>query len=172
MPLVGYKRELELQSEVIHCVAAEVKKEKGVEFDYQVGTMIELPRAALTANEIAEVADFFSFGPNDLAQTCPGLSRDDSAGFMGDYQENDVFAKKPFAAIDQNGVGQLVQMGADRGRCTKPDLKLGICGEHGGEPSSVKCCHRAGLNYVSCSPFRIPIARIAAAQAVLEEKNT
>tara|TARA_R110002096_G_scaffold316010_15_gene510427 strand:- start:9791 stop:12397 length:2607 start_codon:yes stop_codon:yes gene_type:complete len=172
VPLVGYKREFDLQAQVINRVAAEVKAEKGVEFDYLVGTMIELPRAALTANEIAESADFFSFGTNDLTQTCLGLSRDDSAGFMGAYQEADVFAKNPFAAIDQDGVGQLVQLGVERGRSTKPDLKLGICGEHGGEPSSVKFCHRAGLNYVSCSPFRIPIARMAAAQAVLEEKNS
>ncbi|MEO0446403.1 MAG: pyruvate, phosphate dikinase [Verrucomicrobiota bacterium] len=171
VPLVGFKRELDLQSEVIHRVAAEVKKEKGVEFDYLVGTMIELPRAAVTANEIAETADFFSFGTNDLTQTTLGLSRDDSAGFMGEYQEADVFSKNPFAAIDQDGVGQLVQLGVERGRSTKPNLKLGICGEHGGEPSSVKFCHRVGLDYVSCSPFRIPIARMAAAQAVLDDKK-
>jgi len=168
VPLVGYRRELELQSEVIHRVAAEVKKEKGADFEYLVGTMIELPRAAITANEIAEVADFFSFGTNDLTQTTLGLSRDDSAGFLGAYQEADIMGQNPFAAIDQAGVGQLLEMGVERGRSTKPDLKLGICGEHGGEPSSVKFCHRAGLDYVSCSPFRIPIARLAAAQATLE----
>lgn len=168
IPLVGYKKELELQGALVRKVAAEVMKEKGVEFAYLVGTMIELPRAALTANEIAEVADFFSFGTNDLTQTCLGLSRDDSAGFLGAYTEADIMARNPFEAIDQTGVGQLIEIAVEKGRASKPDIKLGICGEHGGEPTSVKFCHRVGLNYVSCSPFRIPIARLAAAQAALE----
>jgi len=168
VPLVGFKKELDLQVELIHQVATEVQKARGVEFAYLVGTMIEIPRAALTANEIAESAQFFSFGTNDLTQTALGMSRDDSAGFLGAYQENDIMAKNPFATIDQKGVGQLIQMAVEKGRATRPGIKLGICGEHGGDPESVKFCHRIGLNYVSCSPFRIPIARLAAAQAALE----
>ena len=133
--------------------------------------MIEIPRAALTANEVAKHAEFFSFGTNDLTQTCLGLSRDDSSSFLPAYQEAEVVNVNPFASLDQTGVGQLVEMGVERGRQTVPNLKIGICGEHGGEPSSVKFCHRAGLDYVSCSPFRIPIAKLAAAQAALEEKG-
>ncbi len=171
VPLVGFKRELDLQVAVIHEVAKQVMAEKGVEFEYLVGTMIEIPRAALTADQIAETADFFSFGTNDLTQTTLGMSRDDSAGFLGAYQEADILSANPFASIDQSGVGQLVELAAERGRKTRSQLKLGICGEHGGDPSSVKFCHRTGLDYVSCSPFRIPIARLAAAQAVLEERG-
>ncbi len=174
VPLVGFARELELQKGVIDEAAEEVRQKHGLEPDqlkYQVGTMIEIPRAALTANEVAEFADFFSFGTNDLTQTCLGLSRDDSSSFMSAYQEVEVLRNNPFACLDQTGVGQLVEMGVERGRATKPGLKVGICGEHGGDPSSVKFCHRTGLNYVSCSPFRIPIAKLAAAQASLEEAS-
>ncbi len=172
VPLVSYAKELELQRAVIDQAAAEVREKHGLkpsQLKYQVGTMIEIPRAALTADEVAKHADFFSFGTNDLTQTCLGLSRDDSSSFLPAYQEAEVVSNNPFASLDQSGVGQLVEMGVDRGRKTKPDLKVGICGEHGGEPSSVKFFHRAGLNYVSCSPFRIPIAKLAAAQAALED---
>ena len=133
--------------------------------------MVEIPRAALTADEVAEHADFFSFGTNDLTQTCLGLSRDDSSSFLPAYQEAEVIGNNPFASLDQGGVGQLIELGVERGRSTKGKLKIGICGEHGGDPASVKFCHRTGLNYVSCSPFRIPIAKLAAAQAVLEERG-
>ena len=142
-------------------------KEKGMKINYLVGTMIELPRAALTADQIAEKAEFFSFGTNDLTQTTFGLSRDDAGKFFPLYVQNDILPNDPFEAIDQSGVGQLVEMGTQKGRSTRPDLKVGICGEHGGEPSSVEFCHRTGLNYVSCSPFRVPIARLAAARAVV-----
>jgi pyruvate,orthophosphate dikinase len=171
VPLVGFKRELDLQVEVIHRVAAEVQAEKKVKIAYQVGTMIEVPRGALTADEIAETAEFFSFGTNDLTQTALGVSRDDMGNFLGAYTENEIFKKNPFATLDQTGVGQLVQIAIEKGRRTRPDIKLGICGEHGGEPDSVKFCHRVGLNYVSCSPFRVPVARLAAAQAAIEEKR-
>jgi pyruvate,orthophosphate dikinase len=143
-----------------------------VKLNYLVGTMIEVPRGALTADEIAKSAQFFSFGTNDLTQTCLGMSRDDSGSSLGKYQELEIIKQNPFAAIDQTGVGQLMQIAVEKGRKTRPDIKLGICGEHGGEPSSVKFCHRLGLSYVSCSPFRVPIARLAAAQAALEEKKT
>ena len=174
VPLVSYAKELELQRAVIDEAAAEVcakHKIKASQLKYTVGTMIEIPRAALTANEVAEHAQFFSFGTNDLTQTCLGLSRDDSSSFLPAYQEAEVVNVNPFASLDQTGVGQLVEMGVERGRQTVNNLKIGICGEHGGEPSSVKFCHRAGLDYVSCSPFRIPIAKLAAAQAALEEKG-
>ncbi len=170
IPLVGHVNELANQEKVVRAVAAEVFKAEKVKVDYLVGTMIELPRAAVTANEIAEVAEFFSFGTNDLTQTTFGLSRDDAGKFLPEYVRREIFAADPFEKLDQGGVGQLVKMGVDRGRSTRPDLKVGICGEHGGEPSSVEFCHRTGLNYVSCSPFRIPIARLAAAQAALKEK--
>jgi pyruvate,orthophosphate dikinase len=172
VPLVSYARELELQRAVIEEAAAEVREKHGLkvsQLKYQIGTMIEIPRAALTAKEVAEHADFFSFGTNDLTQTCLGLSRDDSSSFLPAYQDAEVVDNNPFATLDQTGVGQLVEIGVERGRKTKGDLKVGICGEHGGEPSSVKFCHRTGLNYVSCSPFRIPIAKLAAAQAALED---
>ena len=169
IPLVGFARELQLQIEVVHRVAAEVAKEKkGKKIDYLVGTMIEIPRACVVADEIARSAEFFSFGTNDLTQTTLGMSRDDSGSFLPHYAELEILPVNPFASIDQNGVGRLMQTAADLGRQARPDIKLGICGEHGGEPTSVKFCHRLGLAYVSCSPFRVPIARLAAAQAALE----
>ena len=171
IPLVGFKRELDLQVEIVHRVAKQVMAEKKVKFDYMVGTMIEVPRGALTANEIAETAEFFSFGTNDLTQTALGISRDDMGNFLMPYIENEVFSKNPFATLDQTGVGQLIEMAVARGRATRPGIKLGICGEHGGDPDSVKFCHRVGLSYVSCSPYRVPVARLAAAQAAIEEKR-
>jgi pyruvate,orthophosphate dikinase len=171
IPLVGFKKELDLQVEVVHRIAGEVMKEKGVKLNYLVGTMIEVPRGALTADEIAQTAEFFSFGTNDLTQTCLGMSRDDSGSFLGPYQELEIVKKNPFATIDQSGVGQLITMAVEKGNNTRPGIKLGICGEHGGDPDSVKFCHRAGLTYVSCSPFRVPVARLAAAQAMVEEEQ-
>ena len=150
-------------------VADEVAKEKQTKFTYLVGTMIEIPRAALVADEIAKDAEFFSFGTNDLTQTALGMSRDDSGSFLPIYQELEIIKKNPFASVDQNGVGKLMQMASELGRKTRPDLKLGICGEHGGDPDSVKFCHRIGLSYVSCSPFRVPVARLAAAQSALAD---
>ena len=170
IPLVGFKKELDLQVEVVHRVAQEVMKEKKVKLDYLVGTMIEVPRGALTADEIAHTAQFFSFGTNDLTQTCLGMSRDDSGSFLPPYTELEIVKKNPFASIDQAGTGQLMKIAVEKGRSTRPDIKLGICGEHGGDPDSVKFCHRLGLSYVSCSPFRVPVARLAAAQAALEEE--
>ncbi len=167
VPLVGFRKELELQAEIVHRVAKEVSKEKGVKLNYLVGTMIEVPRGALTADEIAETAQFFSFGTNDLTQTALGMSRDDSGSFLPNYQEEEIVTNNPFAVVDQTGVGQLMEIAATKGRSTRKNIKLGICGEHGGEPSSVKFCHSLGLNYVSCSPFRVPVARLAAAQAAL-----
>ncbi len=167
IPLVGFPRELKLQIDIVHRVAAEVAKQRKTKFNYLVGTMIEIPRAALVADEIARDAEFFSFGTNDLTQTTLGMSRDDSGSFLPTYAELDIIETNPFASIDQKGVGRLMEMTRDLGRKTRPDIKLGICGEHGGEPNSVKFCHRLGLNYVSCSPFRVPIARLAAAQAAL-----
>ncbi|MBK1881177.1 pyruvate, phosphate dikinase [Luteolibacter pohnpeiensis] len=169
VPLVGYARELELQVNIIHRVAAEVKADKGVEFDYLVGTMIEVPRGALTADEIAKHAQFFSFGTNDLTQTALGVSRDDMGSFLSSYQENDIYPKNPFASLDTTGVGQLMEIAVEKGRSVKPDIKLGICGEHGGDPDSVTFCHKLGLAYVSCSPYRVPVARLAAAQAAIAE---
>jgi len=171
IPLVGFKKELDLQVEVVHRIASEVMKEKGVKLNYLVGTMIEVPRGALTADEIAQTAEFFSFGTNDLTQTCLGMSRDDSGSFLGPYQELEIVKKNPFATIDQSGVGQLIEMAVAKGNKGRPGIKLGICGEHGGDPDSVKFCHRAGLDYVSCSPFRVPVARLAAAQAMVEEEE-
>ena len=167
VPLVGFRKELELQAEIVHRVAKEVSKEKGVKLTYLVGTMIEVPRGALTADEIAETAQFFSFGTNDLTQTALGMSRDDSGSFLPNYQEEEIVINNPFAVVDQTGVGQLMEIAVSKGRSTRKNIKLGICGEHGGEPSSVKFCHSLGLNYVSCSPFRVPVARLAAAQAAL-----
>jgi pyruvate,orthophosphate dikinase len=171
IPLVGFKRELDLQVEVVHRVAKEVMAEKKVKIDYLVGTMIEVPRGALTADEIAQTAQFFSFGTNDLTQTALGMSRDDSGSFLPPYTEAEIVKRNPFATIDQSGVGQLMQIAAEKGNKTRPGIKLGICGEHGGDPESVKFCHRIGLTYVSCSPFRVPVARLAAAQAAIEEKR-
>jgi pyruvate, orthophosphate dikinase len=170
IPLVAFKKELDLQVEIVHRVARQVMAEKKVKFSYLVGTMIEVPRGALTADEIAQTAQFFSFGTNDLTQTALGMSRDDSGSFLPAYTELEIIKKNPFASIDQTGVGQLMKIAADKGKATRPDIKLGICGEHGGDPESVKFCHRIGLNYVSCSPFRVPVARLAAAQAALEEE--
>ena len=169
IPLVGFPRELKLQIDIVRRVADEVARSKKTKFQYLVGTMIEIPRAALVADEIARDAEFFSFGTNDLTQTTLGMSRDDSGTFLPAYAELDIVATNPFASIDQKGVGRLMEIARDLGRKTRPDIKLGICGEHGGEPTSVKFCHRLGLDYVSCSPFRVPIARLAAAQAALED---
>ena len=169
VPLVGTLKELQHQANVINTTAAQVFDERGERVDYKVGTMIEVPRAALTANQIAEVADFFSFGTNDLTQMTFGYSRDDAPKFLKHYKEVGILKVDPFEVLDQEGVGQLVEMGVRKGRATKPELKVGICGEHGGEPSSVIFCAKLGMNYVSCSPFRVPIARVAAAQAAIEE---
>jgi pyruvate,orthophosphate dikinase len=168
VPLVGTKAELVNQRALIEQIAADVQKEQKVKFNYMIGTMIEIPRAALTADKIAEVGEFFSFGTNDLTQMGFGYSRDDVGGFLPYYLEKKILPEDPFEVLDQEGIGQLVQMAVEKGRSTRPDLKCGICGEHGGEPASVKFCHRVGLNYVSCSPFRVPIARFAAAQAAIE----
>ncbi len=167
IPLVGEKKELKYVKDVVVETAEQVKKEKNSDIQYRIGTMIEIPRAALLADEIAEEAEFFSFGTNDLTQMTFGFSRDDSGKFLGDYYKKKIYESDPFARLDQNGVGQLVQMAAEKGRKTRPDIKLGICGEHGGDPSSVEFCHKVGLTYVSCSPFRVPIARLAAAQAAI-----
>jgi len=167
IPLVGFKKELDLQVEIVHRVAKEVQAEKKVKFTYMVGTMIEVPRGAITADEIAKTAEFFSFGTNDLTQTTLGMSRDDSGSFLPHYQELEIVKNNPFATIDQSGVGSLMEIAVERGRKTRPQIKLGICGEHGGDPASVKFCHKLGLTYVSCSPFRVPVARLAAAQAAL-----
>jgi len=172
IPLVSDVTELKLQADTVRRVAAEVSKKTGQEIKYLVGTMIELPRAALTADRIAREAEFFSFGTNDLTQTTYGISRDDSGKFLPYYVEHKVFRDDPFQILDQEGVGQLVKLGTERGRSTRPDLKVGICGEHGGEPSSVVFCHKVGLSYVSCSPYRVPIARLAAAQAALGSDQT
>ncbi len=169
VPLVGTLKELQHQANVINTTAGQVFDERGEVVDYKIGTMIEVPRAALTADKIAEVADFFSFGTNDLTQMTFGYSRDDAPKFLKHYKEVGILKVDPFEVLDQEGVGQLVEMGVKKGRTTKPELKVGICGEHGGEPSSVKFCANLGMNYVSCSPFRVPIARVAAAQAAIEE---
>ena len=170
IPLVGEKKELKYVKDVVVEVAEAVKKEKNSDIQYHIGTMIEIPRAALTADAIAEEAEFFSFGTNDLTQMTFGFSRDDAGKFLEAYYQAKIYESDPFARLDQNGVGQLVKMAAEKGRKTRPDIKLGICGEHGGDPSSVEFCHKVGLNYVSCSPFRVPIARLAAAQAALNNK--
>ena len=169
IPLVGFKRELDLQVEVVHRIAKAVMAEKKVKLNYLVGTMIEVPRGALTADEIAETAEFFSFGTNDLTQMALGMSRDDSGSFLTAYAELEIVKNNPFATIDQTGVGQLMKIAVEKGTHTRPDLKLGICGEHGGDPDSVKFCHRIGLTYVSCSPYRVPVARLAAAQAAIDD---
>lgn len=170
IPLIGDKKELKFVKDIVVETAEQVKKEKNFDIKYHVGTMIEIPRAALLADEIAEEAEFFSFGTNDLTQMTFGFSRDDAGKFLGDYYKNKIYESDPFARLDQSGVGQLVKMAAEKGKKTRPDIKLGICGEHGGDPSSVEFCHRAGLTYVSCSPYRVPIARLAAAQAAINQK--
>jgi pyruvate,orthophosphate dikinase len=167
IPLVGFKKELDLQLEIVHRVAKEVQAEKKTKLSYMVGTMIEVPRGALTADEIAQSAEFFSFGTNDLTQTGLGMSRDDSGSFLPHYAELEIVKKNPFATIDSTGVGQLVEIAVKKGRSVKKDLKLGICGEHGGDPDSIKFFEAVGLDYVSASPFRVPVARLAAAQAAL-----
>jgi pyruvate,orthophosphate dikinase len=171
IPLVGSRAELEAQAAVVREAADEVFAREKVRIPYLLGTMIELPRACLVADEIAKAAEFFSFGTNDLTQTTFGISRDDAAGFLGDYMRHEIYKVNPFEVLDADGMGQLVRLGTQKGRTTNQSLKVGICGEHGGEPSSVIFCHDIGFNYVSCSPFRVPIARLAAAQAVLLEKR-
>lgn len=170
IPLVGEKKELKFVKDVVVEVAEQVKKEKNSDIHYKIGTMIEIPRAALLADEVAEEAEFFSFGTNDLTQMTFGFSRDDAGKFLESYYKSKIYESDPFARLDQNGVGQLVKMAVEKGRKTRPDLKCGICGEHGGDPSSIEFCHKAGLNYVSCSPFRVPIARLAAAQAAIANR--
>jgi pyruvate,orthophosphate dikinase len=167
IPLVGFLPELKAQAKIAHETATKVFAEKGIIVPYLVGTMIELPRACVVADQIAKEAQFFSFGTNDLTQTTLGMSRDDYGTFIRAYLEGDLVPKDPFQVIDFDGVGALMKLAVEKGRAARPDLKVGICGEHGGEPDSVKFCHRIGLNYVSCSPFRVPIARLAAAQAAL-----
>ena len=167
IPLIATKKELDLMKAVVDQVAEEVSQMSGQKLEYLVGTMIELPRAALRAGDIAETAEFFSFGTNDLTQTTFGLSRDDSASFLEKYQQRGIFEHDPFASLDVEGVGELIDIARERGRKVRNSLKLGICGEHGGDPASVFFCHKAGLDYVSCSPYRVPIARLAAAQAAL-----
>jgi pyruvate,orthophosphate dikinase len=171
VPLVANVNELKHQRAIIENVYEEVSSRisDSSSLNYSIGTMIELPRAALTANEIAQCADFFSFGTNDLTQTTYGLSRDDAGKFLPMYKDEGFIKHDPFVVLDQVGVGQLVQMGTEKGRSTQPKLKVGICGEHGGEPRSIEFCHKIGLDYVSCSPFRVPVARIAAAQAALKD---
>ena len=169
VPLTGIVYEFANQEKVIRETASKLFEEEGDSIEYKVGTMIEIPRAALTADKIATKAEFFSFGTNDLTQMTFGYSRDDIASFLPAYLDMKILKNDPFQVLDQNGVGQLVQMATEKGRSVRPDLKCGICGEHGGEPSSVEFCHRVGLNYVSCSPFRVPIARLAAAQAAIKD---
>ena len=165
IPLVGEKKELAFVKKIVCETADALIKEAGVNMPYKVGTMIEIPRAALLANEIAEEAEYFSFGTNDLTQMTFGFSRDDAGKFLGSYYENKIYESDPFARLDTHGVGKLIDMATRLGRQTRPDITLGICGEHGGDPSSIEFCHKTGLTYVSCSPFRVPIARLAAAQA-------
>jgi pyruvate, orthophosphate dikinase len=171
IPLVAHVKELSILRARAIRVAEEVMVNYGIRIEYLIGTMIELPRAALTADEIAEEAEFFSFGTNDLTQTTFGLSRDDAGKFLPFYVQSEILPCDPFVVLDQNGVGQLVKIGCEKGRQTRPNIKLGICGEHGGDPASVIFCHDLGLDYVSCSPYRVPIARLAAAHAALLEKK-
>ena len=168
IPLITELKELEYIKKLVVQTADEIIKESNVDLKYSVGTMIEIPRAALLSDEIAKEAEFFSFGTNDLTQMAYGFSRDDASKFLDHYYDKNIFENDPFAKLDQNGVGKLVEISVKKGKETRPDIKLGICGEHGGEPSSVEFCHRVGLDYVSCSPFRVPIARLAAAQAKLK----
>ena len=171
IPLVGEVKELKFVKDMVAATADRLIAASGLEMRYEVGTMIEIPRAALTADEIAREAEFFSFGTNDLTQMTFGFSRDDAGKFLDSYYKAKIYESDPFARLDQTGVGRLVEMAVKEGRATRPELKCGICGEHGGDPSSVEFCHKVGLNYVSCSPFRVPIARLAAAQAALHEKG-
>ena len=167
VPLIATAAEFDIIKQRIDHVAGEVERETGTKLSYLTGTMIELPRAVLKADEIAETAEFFSFGTNDLTQTTFGISRDDSAKYLAEYTLKGILEEDPFVTIDIEGVGELVRIGVERGQATRPDIKLGICGEHGGDPKSVTFCHEIGLDYVSCSPFRVPIARLAAAQAAI-----
>lgn len=171
IPLVGERKELKFVKNIVIEVAEQVKKEQNSDMAYHIGTMIEIPRAALLAGEIAEEAEFFSFGTNDLTQMTFGFSRDDAGKFLASYYGAKIYESDPFARLDQSGVGKLIEMAAKSGRAVRPDIKLGICGEHGGDPSSVEFCHRVGLDYVSCSPYRVPIARLAAAQAAICDKK-
>ena len=172
IPLTSHVNELKVQQVTLESVAKEVMAEQRTEINYKFGTMIEIPRAALTAGEMAEYAQFFSFGTNDLTQTVFGISRDDAeAGFLVDYIQKGILPENPFASIDPNGVGKLMEMAVNDGRETRPDMEIGICGEHGGDPQSIELCHSIGLNYVSCSPFRVPIARLAAAHAALNDEK-
>ena len=171
IPLIGTLNELRYQEEIVRDTAEKIFAERNDRIDYMVGTMIEVPRAALTADLIAESAEFFSFGTNDLTQMTFGYSRDDSPKFLPIYLEKGLIKHDPFQILDREGVGQLVEMGVEKGRQTKKDLKIGICGEHGGEPNSIEFCHMVGMDYVSCSPYRVPIARLAAAQAAIKEKE-
>jgi pyruvate,orthophosphate dikinase len=168
IPIVGFAAELKHQLAVVHRVAAEEQKAAGLKIAYKVGTMIEIPRAAMTADEIAADAEFFSFGTNDLTQTTLGMSRDDSGKFLPAYQRMGICKANPFASIDVGGVGKIMQIAVEKGQSVRPDIKLGICGEHGGDPSTIEFCHNIGLSYVSCSPFRVPVARLAAAQAAIK----
>ena len=170
IPLIVARDELKVLKNIVDKAAQNVFEKSGKTLAYTVGTMIELPRAALMAHEIAEEAAFFSFGTNDLTQTTLGMSRDDAGSFLPFYVEKNLFLKDPFVSLDQQGVGQLVEMACEKGRKTRPDIKLGICGEHGGDPDSIDFCERAGLNYVSCSAYRVPIARLSAAQAAIRNK--
>ncbi|RUX33338.1 pyruvate, phosphate dikinase, partial [Mesorhizobium sp. M4A.F.Ca.ET.050.02.1.1] len=168
VPLVGLVKELDYVKARIDAVAASVMQESGIKIDYLTGTMIELPRAAIRAHVIAEAAEFFSFGTNDLTQTTFGISRDDAASFLETYRQKGIIEQDPFVSLDIEGVGELVRIAAEKGRVTRPEIKLGICGEHGGDPSSIRFCEEVGLDYVSCSPYRVPIARLAAAQAAVQ----
>ena len=171
IPLVSTAAEIKILRNLIKKTAEEIQKIHAIKIKYYVGTMIELPRAALRAKDIAKFADFFSFGTNDLTQTTFGISRDDSGKFLNDYVENKIFNKDPFISIDERGVGELIKIATERGRMQKKSLKLGICGEHGGDPASIEFCEKSKLNYVSCSPYRVPIARLAAAQAYLKKRK-
>src|SRR3546814_3736855 len=171
IPLAATDKEISILKAIIDRVAGEVQAATGIAVEYMVGTMIELPRAALQAGRIARVAEFFSFGTNDLTETPFGLSRDDAGSFLNDYDDKGILEVDPFVSLDQEGVGELVRIAAERGRAARPDIKLGICGEHGGDPSSIGFCESVGLDYVSCSPFRVPIARMAAAQATIAEQR-
>ena len=171
IPLVGEVKELKFVKDVVVETADKLIAEAGVKLEYKVGTMIEIPRAALTADEIAKEAEFFSFGTNDLTQMTFGFSRDDAGKFLDAYYDTKIYEFDPFAKLDQTGVGKLVEMAVKLGKATRPDIKLGICGEHGGDPSSVEFCHNVGLDYVSCSPYRVPLARLAAAQAAIKAKK-
>jgi len=171
IPLVGEAKELKFVKDVVVKTADEIIAKSGIDLKYKVGTMIEIPRAAITADEIAKEAEFFSFGTNDLTQMTFGFSRDDAGKFLEEYYNKKIYEFDPFAKLDQHGVGRLIKMAVELGRKTRPDIKLGICGEHGGDPSSIEFCHNVGLDYVSCSPFRVPIARLAAAQAAIKKEG-